>query len=278
MRASTSIIIVIVVCLGFLALYWFIGRNQLQKQVKQVNSEVAAAQAELEEIDRMEAEIPKLLAKLPTWQRQYQLFRSAIPSKVDDHRFFSAIIDQLGSSGAKFVNSEMVLGGAWLEGVSESQFEQLKAAGLDVDVAKQIKVAFYSINLEGDYKDILNTFEGLKRYGRLYTIDQVLGPSGGAAGAVTQTLDAATTPVEMTGRIYYGIPENYFNINAIQRQFADKGSGMAARATAESIKSAGQQVSGGKRLSPPAADDSEPPAEDSAKASSNLNADAGEAG
>lgn len=278
MRASTSIIIVIVVCLAFLALYWFIGRSQLQKQVNQVTGEVMAAQTELETIDRMEAEIPQLLAQLPIWQRQYELFRSAIPSEVDDHRFLSAIIDQLDKSGAKFISSEMALGGQWLEGVSESQFEQLQAAGLDVDVAKKIRVAFYSLSLEGDYKDILNTFEGLKRYGRLYTIDQVLGPAGGAAGAVTRTLDASMTPVEMTGRIYYGIPENSFNVQAIQRQFAEKGSGMAARATANSIKDAGQQLNGRKRHLPPAAPNDEAPEEEGAQAGSNLNADAGEAG
>ena len=242
MRASATVIVVVVICLAVLALYWFVGRSQLFKQVQKVQSEVAMRQADLEEIDRMEQEIPSLLAQLPTWQRQYELFRSAIPPKVDDHRFLSAIISQLDRTGSEFISSGLTMGGLWLDGLSQSQFEQLEAAGLDVSVAKQIKVAYYSLDLAGDYKDILDAFEGLKRYGRLYTIDQVRGPAGGAAGSVVQTVDKTSTPIAMTGYIFFGIPENYFNATAIERVFAEKGSGAAARATAASVKAAGRML------------------------------------
>jgi hypothetical protein len=276
MRASTSIIVVVVVCLAALALYWFIGRNQLQKQVAQAQGEVKLLKDDLAEIERMEQEIPQLLAKLPVWQRQYELFRSAIPVAVDDHRFLSAIVDQLEKTGVQFNSSELAMGGLWLDGVSESQFEQLKAAGLDVDTAKQIKVAFYSLNLSGDYGGVLTAFEGLKRYGRLFTIDQVQSEAGGAAGTVVENVDLKSTPLEMTGRIYFGIPENYFNVAAIQRLFAEKGTGVAARSAADSIKSAGRKLSGAEPSSSKASADGSPDKQEPA-AGSNLTAGAGEA-
>jgi hypothetical protein len=277
MRGIGGILVVVVVCLAAVALYWFIGRSQLQKQIKASEGKLENLQAQLNELDRMEGEIPALLAKLPTWQRQYELFRAAIPSKIDDHLFLSAISDQLKVASAKFVSSELAAGGLWLDGVSDTQFEQLKAAGLDVDTAKQIKVAYYSLEISGDYQSVINAFEGLKRYGRLFTIDQVLGPAGGAAGNVVMNVDTVNTPIEMTGRIYYGIPENYFNINAVQRLFAEKGTGLAARRAADSIKSEGRHLlqRGGKTQADPAA------AEDGKgkeATGSGLTAVAGEAG
>jgi hypothetical protein len=242
MRGAASILVVFLICLSVAALYWFIGRGQLNKEINALRGEVELLEGELREIARMEQEIPQLLGQLPSWQRQYELLRTAIPPQIDDHEFFAALTRQLDDNGVSLLSLSVSQGEQWMSGLSESQFDELRMAGLDVDVARKVMVVFYSINVMGDYGNMLRAFEGLKAHGRLYTIESVRAPAGGGGGTVMQNIDAQNTPLQMTGRLYYGIPENYFNVTAMRRLSAEMGTDVAATSIYRGVTGTGQRL------------------------------------
>ena len=209
MRGLASIIIVFLVAVVVLLLYSFLGKARLSLAVDEAEANNEALTGRLEIIRVMQREIPRLKEMLPIWQEQLEAYRTAIPSQIEDDVFFSAVADQLNEQSVQLLGVEILPGGIWLRDITEEETERLEAMGIDVGTARQIQMANYSINLIGDFDRVVMAFESLKKYGRLYTMDKVISPAGGGAGAIMQTVSQQSMPIMVSGRIYYGIPESY---------------------------------------------------------------------
>jgi hypothetical protein len=122
--------------------------------------------------------------------------------------FFGTLTEQLKKHNVELLGAQLTRGGSWLGEISEDQAAELEGIGVDVEAARQVKVAFYNIRLIGAWSDVLNSFEGLKESGRMYTIDEATSPAGGGGGAVTLVADASEAAVAVTGKIFYGLPDD----------------------------------------------------------------------
>jgi len=215
MRGSVSTLIVFLVCLVAVLIYWFAGRPQLINQLVTVRAENVEISNRLAEISEMERSIPLMMRQLPQWRDKLELYQAAIPNPINDEKFLATIDQQLEAQDVTLIGIDLVKGGAWLGQLGESQIEELKAKGIDDNVARQVQVAFYSVRLMGEFKNVITAFENLKIHNRLFSIDQVTGPITGGTGMISQNLDPNNVPIEITGRIYYGIPANYLTVEQL---------------------------------------------------------------
>src|SRR5207237_10655144 len=108
-------------------------------------------------------------------------------------------------NGVQLLGAQLQLGGPFVGEAKEDELKKYTDIGVDVEALKQVKVAFYQLKLLGNYGKTLSALENLKGHGRMYSIDEVVSPAGGGGGTVTQTLDVTRTPIQVTGKIYYGI-------------------------------------------------------------------------
>ena len=252
MRVSPGVIAVFILCLLAVGLYIFLGRAQISKQIAVVRDESAAIERELESIRVMERQIPVLMQQLPVWRDQVELYSSAIPSRIDDQRFFGALADQLERQDVDLLGIEVFKAGPWLGKLGETQIEELEAQGIDAAVAQQVNVAFYSASLIGTYPSILSAFENLKQSRRLYSIDQVTSPAILGGGTISQSADPEITPVQLTGRIYYGVPEDYVTVEKLVEVFGRIMILPKARSVQQMIRGRGQELLGGAEAEQPA--------------------------
>ena len=221
MRGLTGTLVILLIAVVITVAYVMLGRSQVTAALNKVRAENKDLRAQVEEIQRKSMELPKLRAELPTWRRQIKLLKVAIPETIEDDSFLASLADQMKLQGVDLLRINMAKSTGWLSAASEAQLSKLQEMGVDVATAKQINVAFYSINLIGNFDKVISAFENLKKYRRLYSIDQMAGPAGGSGGTITQIVDPNITPIEVTGKIFFGIPEDYLSIEELDKVFAD---------------------------------------------------------
>ena len=219
MRGSTSVLIVLVITVLVVGSYLFLVKPRLDKRIDELESEKAGLEQSQMELARMITEIPKLREQLPEWRQKLTLYRRAIPNRIEDEKFLANLQEQVGRQDVRLLNLDLNDSGVWLRDLDEKSKEQLTGMGIDVDAAQQIKVAFYTLVLQGPYDNVISTLEELKRYGRIYSIEQVVAPAGGAGGAVLVTDNPDEIPLQVTGSIFYGISENYMNAEDLYRSY-----------------------------------------------------------
>ena len=260
MRSASSIIITIVAAVILGALYIFVAKAQISSATNKLIKGNEQLQTQLTEIRADQADMPVLAAKLPFWRKQLELFKKAIPVQIEDDKFLQAIAQELKRTGVTLVGIEAVKGGAWLGNIKEDQVKQLEAMKLDVNAARQIQVAFYSVTLLGDFDKVISAFEYLKQHQRLYSIDQVSGPAPGDTGQILENIDPNNTPIQITGKIYSGIPADYLSVEQLNRVYTQVVAAPVTRRIKAGITSTartlattpnGVHIGGGK---PPAAD------------------------
>jgi len=220
MRGTVSILITILICVVVLALYFFLGRGQINKQINVATAENEQLQTQLQDIERMQRELPLLMRQLPAWKRELKLYKTAVPQDIQDDAFLSYVADELEAQDITLLVLDVLPSGAWLGQIGEAQAEELKKQGIDPDQAQDVQAAKYTLTFTGDFKNVLTAFENLKRYGRLYTIDEVHGPAVRGGGMVNVVLDPEQTPIEIVGRVYFGIKDNYLTDDDLTRVFA----------------------------------------------------------
>jgi hypothetical protein len=242
MRGGVAITVTVIVALGIVALYFFLGRAQIIKSIQEVEGQSAALSQQLVDIDKKREELPEMLKQLPTWREELAIYKRAVPAEVDDDEFLVALAEQLDVNDVQLLSVELLPAGKWLGEIGEAQAEELEQAGIDVDAARQVRAAHYSINLIGEFEGVLTAFENLKGYQRLYTIDQVTGPAGRGSGSVSEQVDPNTTPIQITGRIYYGLPDSYLSDAELVRVFATAVITPRAREVGEYLSGRGRRL------------------------------------
>ncbi|GEM_PF-2217290 len=242
MRGGVAITVTVIVALGIAALYFFLGRAQIVGRIQEVEGRSAALRQQLVDIDRKREQLPGMLEQLPTWRQELAVYKRAVPFEVDDDEFLAALTEQLAQNEVQMLTVELLPAGPWLGEIGEAQAEELENAGIDVDAARQVRAAHYSISLIGKFDRVLAAFENLKGYQRLYTIDQVTGPAGRGAGSITQQVDPNTTPIQITGRIYYGVPDSYLSDDELVRVFATAVISPRAREVGEFLSGRGRRL------------------------------------
>jgi len=238
MRINTSTIVVFFICIVLGVAYFFFGKGEINKRIDSVNADNERLAYDLEQIRLKEIALPGLLSELPVWRKQAQLYRNAIPLAIEDDTFLAAVADQLALHDTHLLGVDVMLGGPWLGRLGEEQIKNLEDDGIDAQMAQKVKVAFYSIRLLGQFDGVIRTFENLKGYERLYSVDEVAGPSAAGAGAVSASTDPNIIPIQLSGRIYYGLPEEDIDFTRVIRVFGRA----KLRPVAESIKASARQL------------------------------------
>lgn len=242
MRGGVAITVTVIVALGIVALYFFLGRAQIVERIQEVEGQNAALRQQLVDIDDKREQLPEMLKQLPSWRQELAIYKRAVPFEVDDDEFLAALAEQLAANDVQLLTIELLPAGPWLGEIGEAQAEELENAGIDVDAARQVRAAHYSISLIGEFDRVLTAFENLKGYQRLYTIDQVTGPSGRSAGSISQQVDPNITPIQVTGRIYYGVPDSYLSDAELVRVFATAVISPRAREVGEYLSGRGRRL------------------------------------
>jgi hypothetical protein len=246
MRGLTGTLVIFLLAVLVLVAYVMLGRAQVTAALSKVRAENKDLRVQVQEIQLKSQELPKLRAELPTWRKQLKLLKIAVPEKIEDDTFFAALADQMKQQGVDLLRIDMAKSTGWLSKASESQLSKLQDLGVDVATAKQIKVAFYSINLIGNFDKVISAFENLKKYRRLYSIDEVAGPAGGSGGTVTQITDPDITPIQVTGKIFFGVPPDYLSIAELDKVFADAVAVPVARAVKSGVTHTATKVRKGE--------------------------------
>lgn len=242
MRGGLAIILTVFIAVAIVAAYFFLGRAQITGKIQEVDQEILALEKQLQEIDSKRELLPAMLAELPKWQHELSVYKHAIPTAVQDDDFLGALAVQLVEQDVQLLSVELIPSGKWLGEIGEAQEEELEAAGIDVAAARQVLVAYYSISLIGEFDRVVTAFENLKRSRRLYTIDQVTGPAGRGAGSVSRQVDPNRTPIQITGRIYFGIPDSYLSDAELVHVFATAVISPQAREVGEEINARARQL------------------------------------
>lgn len=242
MRGGVAIVATIFIALAVVVLYFFLGRAQITKRAAEVELQSAALSQQLVDIEKKRKALPGMLEQLPAWRQELAVYKRAVPATVQDDDFLAGLAEQLAVQDVKLLSVELIPAGKWLGEIGEAQAEELEAAGIDVEAARQVLVAHYSINLIGEFDGVLAAFESLKSYRRLYSIDQVTGPAGRGAGTVAKQIDPNTTPIQITGRVYYGIPDSYLSDAELIHVFTTAVIAPRARAMVELVNARGQQL------------------------------------
>jgi hypothetical protein len=124
----------------------------------------------------------------------------------------------------------------------------------------------------------LTAFENLKRYQRLYTIDEVSGPAGGGAGAVNQEVDPDLQAIQVTGRIYYGLDHTYLTDKDLIKVFESSVIKPGARRMQAEIEARGQEFLARPDLPAPEPDSTTTETNDAAQSSGESETDDDPAG
>jgi hypothetical protein len=229
-----------------MGLYLFLIKPRLDQRINELEAERSAMEAEQMALARMITEIPELRRQLPEWKQKLTLYRKAIPAKIEDEVFLTNLQQQVKSHGVVLQSIDLNDSGVWLRDLDEKSKEQLTGMGVDVPAAQQIKVAFYTLILQGPYDNVITTLEELKRYGRIYSIEQVVAPAGGAGGAVLITDNPDEIPLQVSGSIFYGIDANYMNSEELYKSYMRSLIAPLAAGAHKAIRREGTGVVGGQ--------------------------------
>lgn len=234
-RGIGSIILTIILVAVVLMLYLFLGKTQLAGIIRRQDAKLTELETKQTELARMEAEMPMMVEELPVWRKQLDLFKAAIPEKINDHQFLKNLNEQLELNKVKLLDIQVATAGSWFKDTDEKTLKTLRDMQLDVETMRKVQVAYYDIRLNGDFRNVITCFENLKRYGRLYTIDLVTTETGGGGGSVTEIVDPAQRPIMLSGALFYGIPDDYMDSASMERLFQQRYSGPMARRIFQSI-------------------------------------------
>jgi hypothetical protein len=237
MRGWTVTIVMIVCAVVVIALFQFLFKNQMDKKVQGLKEENAQLEQQLTQIAQMEKEIEPMALQIPYWKQKVGVYRAAVPSQIDDNIFFNSLRQEMQAAGVRLMTIKVDPGGPWLGDIKEEDSKKLEGIGIDVDAARELKVAFYSVELVGPYAKTLEVLENLKKHGRMYSIDEVMGPAGSGGGTVTKIVDSTSTPIQVTGKIFYGIDEDYVSTDKLNKVFAKIVLSPIASKASTSIKS-----------------------------------------
>lgn len=234
-RGIGSIILTIVLAGLVLGLYLFLGKAQLSNIIRSETATKTDLEAKQTKIALMEAQMPKMVEELPTWRKQLNLFKGAIPEKINDHVFLKNLNEQLEQNQVKLMDIQVAAAGSWFKDTDEKTIKMLQEMQLDVATMRKVQVAYYDIRLTGEFRNVITCFENLKRYGRLYTIDLITTETGAGGGSVTEILDPNKRPIMLSGALFYGIPDDYMDSASMERLFQQRYSGPLARRVFQSI-------------------------------------------
>lgn len=208
MKPGLQTLLIFLACALVMGLYNFLGKSKLDQKEGELRIELDRLNGSLTAMQARRAEMPLLIGQLPYWKNQLDVFRAAMPIQIQDEAFLAAVAQECSNNNVELLGVELSPGGPWLGKLSEDQRNELEGIGVDVNAAEAVKTASYTIRMNGDYGAILRSMEALKRHGRMYTVDEFAGPAAGGAGTIVQTIDQRQTPIMVSGRIYYGLPES----------------------------------------------------------------------
>jgi hypothetical protein len=243
MKGSMSILITFVLVALAVGLYVFLGKSKLDEKRNNLKAEVDAAKQTLQANEGKIAQIPALMDELPRWQRQFELFRTAIPVAIEDDLFLRNLTTQLNANGVRLVHMELIPAGQWFTNLNETQEEAFRKEHMRPEELRQVKQASYTVSLIGPFAGVLRAFENLKLYGRIYSIDTIISPAGGAGGAVFRNVDESQTPIQVSGKIFYGLSENYLSQETLNKFFGQAEALGAASMVSDTAMARSSQLS-----------------------------------
>jgi hypothetical protein len=221
MKDATSIVITFVICTIVLLVYFLVGQSSLNRNNAAKAEELALLVKEEKEINWMGSQISTFEDRLPDLKRRINYYKLAVPTQIEDDRFFIHLASELRKHDAELLELQQSGNRIWLGQLSKTDEEKYVAAGLDVNAIKQIRTSTFKIRLFGDFNELLTVFENLKSLGRLYTIDQVISPAGGGSGTVLVDNSGTSAQMEITGSLFYGIPENYRDAEGLDAKYME---------------------------------------------------------
>lgn len=219
MKGMMSVIITVVVVLVFGGLYWFVAKPQTDKQIQAKQKIVDDNAKKLKEMAEHKAKIDDYKALLPRWREQFDLFRAAIPTKLEDEVFLRNLNEQLRANNVQLLKVDLTPAGNWFPNLNDTQAANFNKEKMNPNEIRAVKVANFNVSLSGNYADVLRAFENLKLYGRIFAINRIISPSGGAGGAVFQNESTRTTPIEVGGKVFYGLSESYLSQGTLDTYF-----------------------------------------------------------
>jgi len=242
MRGGLTVVLVFLVCLVVVVLYIFLGRSQITRANSALQDQNTGLQVQLDQIRAKEAKLPELMARLPQWSRQLAMFEEAIPTKIDDNVFFSNLTKETEKRNVKILKLETSIGDPWLGQITEDLQASLEELGINVNAARNVRIAFYAATLVGDFKDILDVFESMKSYNRLYTLDMITAPATTTMGTSNEVIKQDQTPLTLSGKMYYGISAEEVSQDTLARVFEKAVSGPAARSIFNGVRNSAKEV------------------------------------
>lgn len=262
MKDTTSIVITFVISAIVLLLYFLVGQASLNRNNEAKAAELALLVKEEKEINWMGSQISAFEDRLPDLKRRINYYKLAVPSQIEDERFFTHLASELAKHDAQLLELQQSGNRIWLGQLSKTDEEKYVAAGLDVNAIQQIRTSTFKIRLFGDFNEVLTVFENLKSLGRLYTIDQVISPAGGGGGTVMVDNSGRAAQMEITGSLFYGIPENYRDAEGLDAKYLEVAVIRNARDIGAGVMDAGEWVlQGFDETAKPSADAELKPAE-----------------
>ncbi|MCB1215753.1 hypothetical protein KDL44_00045 [bacterium] len=242
MRDATSIAIVFVICLVLLLLYFFVGQSALNRQNAVKAAELAKLVEEERTINWMGSQIVEFESRLPELKKRINYYKQSIPTEISDEQFFGYLSNELTRHNVELLELQQSGNRAWLGQLSKTDEERYQKEELDVNAIKQIRTSTFKIRVFGDFEDVLTVFENLKTSGRLYTIDQVISPAGGGTGTVLVNNNASAAQMEITGSLYYGIPESYRDAEGLDKKYMEVAVVRNAQKISIMVKGTGREV------------------------------------
>ncbi|MEZ5339396.1 MAG: hypothetical protein R3F46_14185 [bacterium] len=242
MKDATSIAIVFVICAVMLLLYFFVGQSALNRNNAVKAAELARLQEEERNINWMGSQITEYENQLPELKKRINYYKQAIPSQIEDEIFFAHMAQELRRNDVQLLELQQSGNRTWLGQLSKTDEEQYQQKELDVQAVRQIRTSTFKIRAFGEFEDVLTVFENLKSLGRLYTIDQIISPAGGGTGTVLVDNSGTAAQMEITGSLFYGIPENYRDAEGLDKKYMEVAVVRNAKDISDDVKKGGRQV------------------------------------
>lgn len=219
MKGSMSVIITVVLVLVAAGAYFYFGKNKLDERRQALDQQKQAQEAEIRQIEIYKVEKEELKLLLPRWKEQFEIFRAAIPVTMEDDVFLRNLGEQLRANGVTLMAVDVSPAGQWFQNINETEEANYRKENVRPEELRLVKVANFSVSLVGDFASVLRAFENMKLYGRIYALDRVVSPAGGGGGAVFVNEQRGRTPMQISGRIFYGLSENYLSQDTLDRFF-----------------------------------------------------------
>ncbi|MCB1188700.1 hypothetical protein KDL29_16185 [bacterium] len=242
MKDATSIAIVFVICAVLLLLYFFVGQAALNRNNAVMAAELARLVEEERSINWMGSQITEYEGRLPDLKKRINYYKQSIPTQISDEQFFGHIARELSVHDVELL--EIVQSGnrVWLGQLSKSDEERYEEQGLDINAIQQIRTSTFKIRVIGGFDNVLTVFENLKSSGRLYTIDQIISPAGGGRGTVLVNDNRTQAQMEITGSLYYGIPESYRDAEGLDKRYMEVAVIRNAQEISNMVKGGGREI------------------------------------